>query len=310
TSTSTTATSDTTISTTDSTTSSSTTDTSTTPTPTPTPTPPPTQPPTLSSSFTTDENGEPSQVVVTVTASDSTSSPSPSKTGDAPPKDPNDNKGISMPTIIGLSVAGGVAVICIIAFIVWKFTRKRFSDDFDDSEAIKWPELNTHGDGGHALPTTRAGGAGFETSSEVNLTRADSRAASETNLYVAGQDPYAVPPFPHVNPNQPYRDDPGNEFYDPYSGPVPQTFHDGAEAIPMTQIGRTRSPGPQMGLDPARTRSPGPQMAYDMGRASPAPVGMAPAPMDPRARSPGPGVAYGRAASPGPQAAYGYGGYG
>jgi hypothetical protein len=31
-----------------------------------------------------------------------------------------------------MSVAGGVALIGIIAFFVWKFTRKRFSD-FDDS---------------------------------------------------------------------------------------------------------------------------------------------------------------------------------
>lgn len=69
-----------------------------------------------------------------------------------------------------------------------------------------------------------------------------------------------------------------------------------------------------MGLDAAsiRARSPGPQASYDMmaGRVSPGPQA-ALAPMDPRARSPGPGAAYGgRSASPGPQAAYGYGAYG
>lgn len=219
-----------------------------------------------------------------------------------------------------------MAVLGIIAFIVWKMTRKRFADDFDDSEAIKWPELNAHGDSPHALPTNRTGGAGFETNSEVNLTRPDSRAgstyassaaASAVDLYApnAGQDPYAVPPLPHLNPNQPYRDDPG-AYYDPYNGPVPQTYGDtdsvaGGEAIPMTQIGRTRSPGPQMAYDAGR-RSPGPQMAYDAGRRSPGPQaafygdqGQGRASPAPRAMSPGPAMALSGRASPGPQAAYG-----
>lgn len=43
--------------------------------------------------------------------------------------------GLGTGSIIGMSVAGGVAVIGIIAFFVWKFTRKRFSD-FDDSESF------------------------------------------------------------------------------------------------------------------------------------------------------------------------------
>ncbi|KAJ7649750.1 hypothetical protein FB45DRAFT_701757, partial [Roridomyces roridus] len=102
-------------------------------------------------------------------------------------------------------------------------------------------------------------------------------------------DTYAIPPLPHLNPNQPYRDDPG-AYYNPYHGPVPQAFNEGAqqewgnEVIPMTQMavaGRA-SPGPQAGR-----MSPGPQAAYAAGRASP-----------------GPQAAYGRA-SPGPQAAYG-----
>ena len=66
-------------------------------------------------------------------------------------------------------------------------------------EAIKWPELGNHGEATHALPTHRTGGAGFETSSEVNLTRPDSRAgsiapsaaASAVDLYGAQQDPYS-----------------------------------------------------------------------------------------------------------------------
>lgn len=143
---------------------------------------------------------------------------------------------------------------------------------------------------------------------------------------VSGSDPYAVPPLPHMNPNQPYRDDPntGSAYYDPYRGPVPGSIEHGqgnddwtGENIPMTQLAGRSSPGPQAAFtaggygtgrqSPAlvspyeggRTGSPGPQVAYG-GRASPGPQiaygGRA---------SPGPQIAYnaGRA-SPGPQAAY------
>lgn len=138
-----------------------------------------------------------------------------------------------------------------------------------------------------------------------------SAADSTADLYAPGGDPYAVPPLPHLNPNQPYRDDPGAfggnpAYYDPYRGPVPQAFNDaasidshghnyGGEAIPMSNLapgavpmaGR-RSPGPQLGLDPMRSASPQPQMTPQMtGR-----------------QSPGPSLAYGRA-SPGPNMAFG-----
>ena len=127
-----------------------------------------------------------------------------------------------------------------------------------------------------------------------------------------------MPPLPHLNPNQPYRDDPGAGYYDPYSGPVPNTLGNSeGEAFAMTQINRTRSPAPQMAFDPVtggtRARSPGPQAAYDMsmaGRvASPGPQ-MAYGGYGDRARSPGPGMAMGGRSSPGPQMALGYGGNG
>lgn len=104
------------------------------------------------------------------------------------------------------------------------------------------------------------------------------------------KDPYAVPPFP-PNSTMPYRDDPaGNgSYYDPYRGPVPQTFASppgsvdthgtagqpwatGGEAIPMnTYSQRGASPGPNIAYtDPyagnlgggARSTSPGPNLAY------------------------------------------------
>ncbi len=131
-----------------------------------------------------------------------------------------------------------------------------------------------------------------------------------------------MPPLPHLNPGQPlpYHDDPNaaGAYYDPYRGPIPNTFEQGAggEIYPMTQMGRA-SPGPGAALAyPADTgraspslagrASPGPQAAYG-GRTSPGPqaaygMGMG------RITSPGPQMAYGRS-SPGPQAAYdAYGG--
>ncbi|KAI6168115.1 hypothetical protein EDD17DRAFT_1466812, partial [Pisolithus thermaeus] len=151
-------------------------------------------------------------------------------------------------------------------------------------EAIKWPELNSHSGGVgdvHALPTNSTGRAGFgaENDSDLNLARAPSPGGTyaqsiTTSSVGGGQDPYAVPPLPHLNPNQPYRDDPGAfgqpGFYDPYRGPVPNTFGEGlvdpgVEAIPMTQMARTRSPGPQIAYDLHGRASPSPQAGYGYG---------------------------------------------
>ncbi|KAJ8456609.1 hypothetical protein ONZ45_g18653 [Pleurotus djamor] len=335
--------------------------TTTTPPPvsTPTTTTPPPTPTVIESavvSSSTDAAGSAVEVTVTVPVTftpSATSSTEPSSTSAA---SNGDSGGLGTGSIIGLSVAGGVAVIGIIAFIIWKVTRKRGFSDFDDSEAIKWPELNSHKDGGGdsvPLPTNNTGRSGFDTStspvvggglartpsisSTAHTTRSTAPSAysnvynnSTPDLY---HDPYAVPPLPHLNPNQPYRDDAASAaqagYYDPYRGPVPSALHDpdgppsatlapngqgwdhpnaGGEAIPMTQMAGRRSPGPGAGLG-----------GYDAGRASPGPgMGrtMSPGPAmayggpgvgDPYGRrSPGPGQAYdvGRR-SPGPYNAYG-----
>jgi len=73
-----------------------------------------------------------STVTITRTPSPSPTS-SPSST--AQPSESDDGGGLSTGSIIGMSVAAGVAVIGIVGFFVWKFTRKRFSD-FDDSKDI------------------------------------------------------------------------------------------------------------------------------------------------------------------------------
>ncbi|GLB40225.1 hypothetical protein LshimejAT787_0800960 [Lyophyllum shimeji] len=268
-----------------------------------TPTPTTNTSPTNTQSTSTDPNG--STVIVTVTnppSSTSSTSPSPTTKSD---DNGNGDPGLGTGSIVAIAVSGGVAAIAIIAFIIWKFTRKRFAD-FDDNEAIKWPELNAHGGNAdsHPLPVHNTGRSGFDTGSEVSLSRVPSGSG-------ASHDPYAVPPLPHMNPNQPYRDDPttASGYYDPYRGPIPGTLEHGTgaddwagEAIPMTQMDGRMGPNAGYGgpgqYDIGR-QSPGPQAAYGMGRtASPAPVGYT------GRSSPGPQAAYGGRASPGPQAAY------
>ena len=135
------------------------------------------------------------------------------------------------------------------------------------------------------MPVHNTGRAGFDTGSENSLSRVNSNNYSTADFPSNSSDPYAVPPLPHLNPNQPYRDDPGamgGAYYDPYKGPIPGTIEQGAgqewsgESFPMTQM----NPGGRM--------SPGPNAAYSGdGR-----------------RSPGAQAAYGRTVSPGPEAAY------
>lgn len=163
-------------------------------------------------------------------------------------------------------------------------------------EAIKWPELNTHGGTGvdsHPLPLHNTGRSGFDTGSEASLSRAPSTSNYSTpDVGGVSHDPYAVPPLPHLNPTQPYRDDPTGHtgYYDPYRGPVPNTLEHGAdwtgEAIPMTQMAAANAGRMSPAQVPyaAGRVSPGPQMAYG-GRASPGPH---------NAYAPGPQVGYGR----------------
>jgi asparagine N-glycosylation enzyme membrane subunit Stt3 len=52
----------------------------------------------------------------------------------APPTETQSSGGTGTGTYIGLGVAGGIAVLGLIAFIVWKFNQKRFSQLDDDGE--------------------------------------------------------------------------------------------------------------------------------------------------------------------------------
>ncbi|EFI27893.1 hypothetical protein CC1G_14384 [Coprinopsis cinerea okayama7 len=282
--------------------------------------------------ITTTEEDDFTTITRTNTISGSGSRSAPSETATSKPKEDNDEgEGIGTGSIIGMSVAGGLAVIGIIAFFVWKLTRKKFST-FDDNEPIKWPELNSHGADSHPLPVRDTGRAGFDTGSDNSLSRVNSSNYSTTD-FGGHQDPYAVPPLPHLNPNQPYRDDPNAAagYYDPYRGPVPPTVEHGqdwaGEAIPMTQMqqGQVHAapPPPAHGGYDAQApynvgrQSPGPLQAYDAGRASPAPPNMGYQSYDQYGgdpavgrQSPGPNAAYAGRMSPGPNAAFGAAGYG
>lgn len=211
-----------------------------------------------------------------------------------PPTDTTSSGGSGQATYIGLGVAGGIAVLGLIAFIVWKFNQKRFSQLDDDAGDINWPMPKEAVLQAPVAPSMAATNA---TNSSIDLSH----------------DPYAVPPLPPAR-TMPYHDDPSGSgvFYDPYRGPVPQTFntppgstegHAAAypgEAIPMSTYASNngrQSPGPN---DPyARSGSPGPAMAYGDPYARTRSPGPAVAYEDPYAgrRSPGPSLAYG---APGP----------
>jgi len=71
-------------------------------------------------------------VVVAETPPASTAAPSQTSPASGSSGGGGGSSGISSSTIIGLSVAGGVAVLCIVAFFVWKVTRKRLGN-YDNS---------------------------------------------------------------------------------------------------------------------------------------------------------------------------------
>ncbi|KAK4685118.1 hypothetical protein P7C73_g5036, partial [Tremellales sp. Uapishka_1] len=109
----------------------------------------------------------PSTTASSTAAAASTSSSS--KNGDS----------ISTPAIVGVSVAVGLVVISLIACAVWRMKRRGREED----EAIRWPELNRHGDTAalHALPARRTGQHGFETNVLERSISASSSLMSPTS---------------------------------------------------------------------------------------------------------------------------------
>ena len=74
---------------------------------------------------TNDDGQVVTQTVVVQLPSSSSASPSPTAAD-------NSSSGPSTGTFVGVGVAGGIAVLGLIAFIVWKFNQKRFSQLDDD----------------------------------------------------------------------------------------------------------------------------------------------------------------------------------
>ncbi|KAJ9108764.1 hypothetical protein QFC21_000084 [Naganishia friedmannii] len=110
-----------------------------------------------------------------------------SAAGASQPATLGDSKVLSTGVIIAISVAGGVVVLAIVLFFIWKLKQKRFSGYDDDADGIKWPELNRHGESSTMpLPAKPTGGYGLETSAERRMGL----------------------------------DDDGFDEYDPYSAPV------------------------------------------------------------------------------------------
>jgi len=225
--------------------------------------------PSTSSQASTSE--QQSTAFTTVTPSDSGTGTSAAPTGTSstsatPSNNPeNDNTPVGTGTIVGLSVAGGIAVLGAVAFVIWKFTRKRFSEFDAEGEEIKWPEL---GHESHALPTRPTGRVGVDDDGydEAGVDGAGRRLGNYAPSSTTGEtsmadlhsynDPYAIPPLPHLDPNQPYHDDPTNygAHYDPYQGPVPQSFHDPSNVDRIN----SRSPAPTN----YGRQSPGPSLSY------------------------------------------------
>lgn len=87
-----------------------------------------------SASLSVNADGETQTVIYTVTKGASASSASASASSAADDGSASSKSGKS--TIIGLSVAGGIALVGIGVFVWWKFGRKRGGDEFDDSECL------------------------------------------------------------------------------------------------------------------------------------------------------------------------------
>ncbi|KAJ9097378.1 hypothetical protein QFC19_006848 [Naganishia cerealis] len=100
----------------------------------------------------------------------------------------NDSGGLSTGVIIAISVVGGVAVLAIGLFIIWKLKQKRFSGYDDDVDGIKWPELNRHGESSTMnlpLPAKPTGGHGFETNALERRMDLDDDGIDDYDAYSA-----------------------------------------------------------------------------------------------------------------------------
>lgn len=95
-------------------------------------------PTTVTSALVTTNQGGQVITSIIIVADTPTPSASASQSAAASNNSGGGGSGVSTSTIIGLSVAGGVAVLCVVGFFVWKFTRKRIGD-YDNSCVFFFP---------------------------------------------------------------------------------------------------------------------------------------------------------------------------
>ncbi|KAJ9125118.1 hypothetical protein QFC22_000072 [Naganishia vaughanmartiniae] len=114
------------------------------------------------------------------------------------------SKGLSTAVIIAISVVGGVVVLAIGLFVIWKLQQKKSGGYDDDADGIKWPELNKHGESSSMpLPAKPTGGHGFETNAlEIDEYDTYSAPVSYTNSVNDHYDGYGeeLPPVPPLPP--------------------------------------------------------------------------------------------------------------
>jgi hypothetical protein len=91
---------------------------------------------------TTNQGGQViTSIIVVVDTPTPSAPPSQSSASSSDNSGGGGDSGLSTSTIIALSVAGGVAVLCVVGFFVWKFTRKRIGD-YENS--CVFPLLRSH----------------------------------------------------------------------------------------------------------------------------------------------------------------------
>lgn len=115
----------------------------------------------------TDAGGQTVTQVITVPVSRTSDTAATAETSTAAPEKKDDGPAIGTPAIIGIAVGVGVVVFGLIGMAIWRMKRR----GNDEDEAIRWPELNRHGDSDahHVLPARQTGQHGIETSPLVCL---------------------------------------------------------------------------------------------------------------------------------------------
>lgn len=133
-------------------------------------------------SVSTNAKGEVFTTTIYAAVASSSSSPSPDSSSSRA-----SGPAISTGAIVGIAVGVGVVVFALIGLAVWRMKRR----GSDEDEAIRWPELNRHGDSNavHALPATTTGRHGFGDDDGHRLSTSSDMYGGPSGGGVAGTAP-------------------------------------------------------------------------------------------------------------------------